>query len=288
MLVFDNVISAGGLDSDCQVVESRGAQRGCQRTKPTWAHTERFLTIVNLVNTHPQKIQELLRRISVLATLLLLCLPATNAHAAIGSLTNLILGDSGVCFEASEDNDEATEANVGMSIDPRTLQMSIDARALQNIQLAAQSIDTSSQTQSTAQPCEVDAQDEQAPAELCSKLPETNDEANEPLAAAEEDVFEAPAFVPASLTEDIVPLEPTNPRSCSPTSEGPDRCEPFPPLPQQLSLDIHSNGALQLAELIASHPPEKVYTLGLDPISPTRLLGPSDGFPRGPDQPPRA
>lgn len=234
-------------------------------------------------NRHKQSILELLRRASVLATLLLLCLPAANAHAAIGSLTDLILGDSGVCFETS--NVESETHEVGMSIDPRTLQMSIDARALQSIQLAAQSIDTSSEAQSEAQPCSVEDSTEQMPedgAELCSKLPEQ--EAQPEV----EPAFEPPAFVPASLEEDIVPLEPENPRSCSPSSEGPDRCEPFPPPPQQLSLDIHSNGALQLSELAATHPPERAQTLRLDPILAVSLLGPADGFPRGPDHPPRS
>lgn len=244
-------------------------------------HYREVSPIVSFGNRHMQSILELLRRASVLATLLLLCLPAANAHAAIGSLTNLILGDSGVCFETG--SAEAETHEVGMSIDPRTLQMSIDARALQNIQIAAQSIDTSSATQSEAQPCGVEPSTDLAQedgAELCSKLPEEAQPEVEPT-------FEPPAFVPASLEEDIVPLEPVNPRSCSPSSEGPDRCEPFPPLQQQLSLDIHSNGALQLAELAATHPPVRVQTIRLSPILPVSLLGPADGFPRGPDHPPR-
>ena len=167
-----------------------------------------------------------------------------------------------------------------MSIDPRMLQMSIDGRALQSLQLAAQSIDASYEAEPTCstRADDVAADREDAP-KLCTKPPEA--EVTPPLA------LQQPTFIPASLLEDIAPLEPESSASCSASADGSDRCERHPPLPQRLSLDIFAAGALLRPLMVVSHPPARKATLGLAPIV-SRLLGPSEGFPRGPDQPPRA
>lgn len=138
-------------------------------------------------------------------------------------------------------------------------------------------------------PCEEDATNKAVDdSELCSKLPEGMDVTGDVEARPAAPLPERPAFVAASLKEDILPLEPEDPYMCSASSENPDTCESHPPLPQLLTLEVSTTGALVRLEEVVRHPPERAQTLPLPHVRPRSLLGPAAGHARGLDPPPRA
>lgn len=243
---------------------------------------------------HPiwRALREGLQRALALGALLVVCLPAGSLEAAPAPLANLMWSSTGACLERLQGHLEAE----AMTPDGRAFQMSIDGQALREQWLLpprtaappdADAREPAAPAPELAAPCEVDDEDqggspdeEVDPSELCSKLPEP--EATEPEAAQD-----GPSFVPASLREDILPLEPEEPAMCTDSSENPDRCEPSPPLPQRLTLDAAASGVTWREAARPDHPGDSPRTLPLQAVSPHALLGPSAGWPRAPDQPPQ-
>ena len=233
---------------------------------------------------HPiwRALREGLQRALALGALLVVCLPAGRLEASSAPLANLMWSSTGACLERIQGHLDAE----AMTPDGRAFQMSIDGQALREQWLVPTRADEAPEEAAPA-PCEVADEDsgletdeEVDPSELCSKLPEP--EATEPEAAQD-----GPSFVPASLREDILPLEPEEPAMCTDSSENPDRCEPSPPLPQRLTLDAAASGVTWREAARPDHPDDSPRTLPLQAVSPRALLGPSAGWPRAPDQPPQ-
>lgn len=200
---------------------------------------------------------EALRRAAILTAALLVCLPAARLEASPLPIANIFWGATGACLDrAGATGLDAVTLAVEAHVVRESLADDEDAAGCGESEAGAD------------------------PSELCSKLPD-------PEEAAAPDA-QQPAFVAASLEDDILPLEPEDPYMCSASSEDPDRCESSPPLPGQLLLEAAGDGATWRPLTRRARPPTRVHTLPLQLITPRSLLGPATGWARAPDQPPRS
>lgn len=99
-----------------------------------------------------------------------------------------------------------------------------------------------------------------------------------------------PVFGPASLEEDILPLDMFHPSSCMMSSD-PDTCEPQPPLPGTIAFKLPATGATpsrSSGARVMDAPHVEVYErTWTQRIQAQNLLGPSTGHSRILEQPPR-
>lgn len=207
---------------------------------------------------------EFFRRVSVLGIVLFICLPAVNAFAASNELSGFLRSGGAVCL------DGGGQGRALMTPDARAFQMSIELARLREMLTEREQ-----SAEATSAPCAVEEDGEG----LCELVLEASPEA---------DADDAPRFVPASLLEDIAPLLPVAPAdySCSSSSSGPDRCESYPPLPEQISIDVSLAGAYMRDVTSTSRPRAYSITRALDAIQ-GDLLGASSEHVRALEEPPR-